>query len=356
MPPEWYEQLSTATELTELGYRFLPATSLPGGGEQVRIGDIGGFTATLGVGISLILRPDEPEVLYARFAEDHGDILHPDVHRPEGFFGGTPPLVEIPLAPTVDALTDLHARYVAPGRTLPAAGPFVSARLTGPGERVVCHHEEFRRLRIPLGVIGGEEDPISEAEDAIVDIERGLIFNRFLATYQWTLHTGSYTTEDGRPFRTPYTSADTLYSRSLLTLDCRYSEVGGHLTLEVDYPPEPDTAAVRAVLAALGDHWPDNDLLPDDLPFDVLGAIAGLHIAIQPMARLREWLDDGDFSTLISMYYVIAEDDSLPDGPAGPLREFLTPYADSPHEDIRDVVATVAERHGLAELVSHSTD
>ncbi|MGO1056102.1 hypothetical protein [Crossiella sp. CA198] len=355
MKPEWYEQLSTATELAELGFRFLPAADLSEGRHsQIRVGDIGGFTARLGLGISLILRPEEPEVLYARFADDHGETLSPEVTQPERLFSGRVPLVEIPLAPTVATLTGLYARYVAPGRTLPAVSRFISPRLIEPGGRVTCYHEQVRRLRIPLGVVGDveapAEDPVTAAESAIIDIERDLIFNSFLATCQWTLHTGNHITADGTQFRTPYTSADTLYSRSLLSLDCRYSEFGAHLTLEVDYAPEPDTSAVRGVLSALGEHWPDNDLLPDDLPFDVLGAIAGLHLTIQPMARQRQWLDEGDDSTLIGLYYLIAENDSLPAGPAGPLREFLTPYAHSPHENIRDRVAILAQRHGLTDL------
>lgn len=99
-------------------------------------------------------------------------------------------------------------------------------------------------------------------------------------------------------------------------------------------------------MLSLSDHRPDNDLLPDDLPFDVVGAIAGLYFAIQPVARMRRWLDEGDVSTLISMYYTIAGDDSLP-GPNREPRAFLTPHVRSPHESIRLAAATMAEKHGF---------
>jgi hypothetical protein len=48
---------------------------------------------------------------------------------------------------------------------------------------VVCWHGEFRRFRIPLGTIPGEEEP-RDALDDVVEIERGLIFNGFLTMYQ----------------------------------------------------------------------------------------------------------------------------------------------------------------------------
>jgi hypothetical protein len=355
--PDWYSTLSTAKPLADLGFRFLAEAELSGAmrrRDEIRVGDVGGFAARPGVGISLILRNDEPDVLYARFADDHGNTIDPEVNPPQSLLGDPPPLVEIALEPTADALADLHTRYVAPGRMLPAVSQFGRLPLMGPDGRVRCHHAEHRRLRIPLGVVGGDDpdDPVGDAEEAIVEIERRLIVNRFRTIYQWSLHTGNYTAEDGTAFRIPFTSADTLFSRSLFTLDCRYSEEGGHLTLEVDYPPEPDNRAVHDLLSSLADHWPDNDLLPADLPFDVIGAIAGLNIAIQLMARMREWLDDGDVSTLISMYFVIAGDDSLTDGPTDKLRAFLTPLAHSPHEDMREVVATMAGWHGLDDLTA----
>jgi hypothetical protein len=258
----------------------------------------------------------------------------------------------VPLPPTASALASLHARYVAPGRSLPPVGPFVSAGITGPEDRIACHHEHHRRLRVPLGVIPADDpDNPEETIDDVVGIERGLIFNRFLTTYQWTLHSGNYTTNDGEPFTTPYTSMETIYSRSLVSLDCRYSPAGCHLTLEVDYPPEEDTETVRALLESLSDHWPDNDLLTDDLPFDVIGAVAGLGIQLQPEHRLRGWIEEGDASTLISLYYVVANNDAnTPQEADERVRALLSPFSRSPHEDIRYIVKLLAERHDLLDL------
>jgi hypothetical protein len=90
----------------------------------------------------------------------------------------------------------------------------------------------------------------------------------------------------GEPFSTPYTTMETLFSRSLVTIDCRYSWAGCHLTLEVDYVPEPDRSAVGDLLAKLSEHWPDND--PDDLPYDVIGALAAMGFQLPSAATQSE--------------------------------------------------------------------
>lgn len=350
--PQWHPVLAGSDELATLGFRFLPGDAEISDTAQVRVGDIGGFGAAVARGIGLILRAGEPGVLYARFADTYGETLSPDVEHPTTSFGSHVPLVEVPVEPTVAALAGLHERYVAPGSTLPAPGPFVGARPKDPGERVMCHHENFKRVRIPMGLVeaGDPEDPESAIDD-VVELERALVFNSFLAMYQWTLHSGNYTDTNGEPFRTPYTSMDTLFSRSLMTIDCQYSWAGCHLTLEVDYPPEPDRSSVAGLLAQLEkEHWPANDQLPDDLPYDVIGAIASMGVQLQPAATQREWLDEGDESTLISQYFVHACDDLLSrEEVRERLRALVTPYLRSPHEPFRELVERIVQQHQLAD-------
>ncbi|GAB3403937.1 hypothetical protein [Flindersiella endophytica] len=184
-----------------------------------------------------------------------------------------------------------------------------------------------------------------------MELERALIFNGFLTMYQWTLHSGHYTDAAGESFSTPYTSMDTLFSRSLVTIDCQYSWAGCHLTLEVDYPPEPDRSAVAGLLAGLEkDHWPANDQLPDDLPYDVIGAIASMGVQLPSAATQREWLDEGDESTLISQYFAIAGNDLLSrEDTAARLRELVAPYLRSPHEPFRELVGRIVEQHQLTD-------
>jgi hypothetical protein len=216
----------------------------------------------------------------------------------------------------------------------------------------MCFHDEFKRLRIPMGLIEAvdPEDPESTIDD-VVEIERALVFNGFLTMYQWTLHSGHYTDANGESFTTPYTSMETLFSRSLVTLDCQYSYAGCHVTLEVDYPPEPDRSSVAANLARLEkDHWPDNDQLPDDLPYDVIGAIAKLGIQLQSAATQRQWMAEGDESTLISQYFVLVGDDLLNrDQVTERLRELVTPLTGSPHPQIRELAERISQQHQLAE-------
>jgi hypothetical protein len=348
--PPWHSVLAGSDELAALGFRFLPIDAEIPDDAQVRVGDIGEFGAAIGRGIGLILRAGEPDVLYARFADNREEPLSPNVENPTTSLGGSVPLVEVPIEPTVAALTGLHERYVKPGSTLPEPGPFIAGNLTAPGERVMCHHDDFKRLRLPLGLIEASdpEDPESAIED-VVELERALIFNGFLTMYQWTLHSGYYTDANGESFRTPYTSMDTMFSRSLVSIDCQYSWAGCHLTLEVDYPPEPDRASVAELLAGLEkDHWPANDQLPDDLRYDVIGAIASMGVQLQPAATQREWLDEGDESTLISQYFLYAGDDRLSrEETAERLRELVTPYLQSPHEPFRELVERIVEQHQL---------
>jgi hypothetical protein len=129
-------------------------------------------------GIGLIFYPDNPDALYARFADQNDDDgITADVQAPSNWMGELP-LVEVPIEPTIEALASVGARYIQPGRTLPQPGPFVGVRLRSPDERVRCWHEQFRRFRIPLGTIPGGEEP-QDALEEVVGIERGLIFNGF---------------------------------------------------------------------------------------------------------------------------------------------------------------------------------
>lgn len=272
------------------------------------------------------------------------------MEAPTNWMVGELPLVEVPIEPTVEALAGFAARYVQPGRTLPLPGPFVGGMPRSSVDRVMCWHGEFRRFRIPLGTIPGEEDP-EDALDDVVEIERGLISNGFLAMYQWSLMTGNYQTEDGEYFEIPYTSMDTAYSRSLVTLEGRFSAAGCHLTLEIDYPPEADTEKVRALRTRLLKVLPDIDQLPDDLPFDALGAVAAMGLKPQPLTHQHTWAAEGDPASLMSLYFHIHGDDLLAEKERrSRVRELITPYAGSPHEIVRSVVSAIAKRHGFDDL------
>jgi hypothetical protein len=151
--------------------------------------------------------------------------------------------------------------------------------------------------------------------------------------------TGSYETEDGEHFSVPCTSVDTAYSRSLVPLDGRFSDAGCHLTLEIDYPPEADTASMRAVRTGLLKALPDIDQLPADVPYDVLGAVAAMRLKRQPLADQHTWAAEGDAASLMSLYFCIYGDGLLTEEQVrARVRELITPYANSPHEIIRMVV------------------
>jgi hypothetical protein len=162
-----------------------------------------------------------------------------------------------------------------------------------PDVRVVCQHADFRRLRPPLGVIPSDDPDDPEAAiDDVVEIERRL-----------------------------------------------------------DYPAEPALSSVAEILAGLEkDHWPANDQLPDDLPYDVIGAIASMGVQLPSAATQKEWLDEGDESTLISQYFAHAGNDMLSgEEKAGRLRELVTPYLQSPHESFRTLIERIVEQHQLTD-------
>ncbi|HEY3867204.1 MAG TPA: hypothetical protein VGM10_02605 [Actinocrinis sp.] len=358
--PLWLKRLREHPDLAATGFRLLPAEVVKPALRKrrtrsgpVRIGTSGILPGNLR-GIGLILYPRDPDRLYARFADDAHDDVTVSVQAPTSVTVGELPLVEVPIGTTVEALADFGARYIQPGRTLPEPpGPFGGIDLRSPLERVRCHHEKFRRFRIPLGTIPtkpGRQEPDDALED-VVGIERRLILNGFLAMYQWCLMTGTYQTEDGEHFRTPYTSMDTAYSRSLVSLEGRLSELGCHLTLEIDYPPEPDTRNVRALRTRLLEQRPDIDQLPDDLPYDALGAVAAMGLKLLPLADRHAWAAKGDPDGLLSLYFHIKGNDLLSEQEARTrIRELVTPYADSPHKAVRAVVVAFAERYGFNDL------
>lgn len=358
--PSWLKRLRENPDLESTGFRLLSAEVVKSAlrrrhthGAPVRIGTSGILPANMR-GIGLIIYPKDPDRLYLRFADEAGGDVAASVEAPTSMTAGELPLVEVPIETTVEALADIGARYIRPGRTLPEPpGPFGGVDLRSPLERIRCHHEKFRRFRIPLGTIPtkpGRQEPDVALED-VVGIERRLILNGFLAMYQWCLMTGTYQMDDGEHFRTPYTSMDTAYSRSLVSLEGRLSEQGCHLTLEIDYPPEADTGSVRVLRTRLLGTRPDIDQLPDDLPYDALGAVAAMGLKLLPPADQHSWAAKGDPASLLSLYFHIRGNDLLTEPEARTrIRELITPYADSPHKSIRAVVATLAERYGFHDL------
>src|SRR5262245_57904446 len=106
--PQWHSVLAGSDELATLGYRFLPADAEISDAALIRVGAIGEFGAAIGRGIGLMLRAGEPEVLYARFSDDYETPLSPSVENPTTSLGGSVPLIEVPIEPTVAALTSLH--------------------------------------------------------------------------------------------------------------------------------------------------------------------------------------------------------------------------------------------------------